>query len=348
MKPYSTLTEFALHGFALLALLGLPLAPLRAAAPTPPDRMTYQGYLVDANGVALATNSPANYSIVFRIYDAAQGGTILWAEQQIATVDKGNFSVVLGEGTQYESEPRDALSGVFSSVGAADRYLGISVTIGTTTAEIAPRLRLLPAPYAFLARSANALVGTDGAPLLTTATGGALNAGGSISAGANITATGDVTAGGSLNATAMNVTGTATATTFVGNGTIPIGGIIMWSGSTVPAGWALCDGSSYAPGRSTPNLRDKFIVGASSTYPLNTAGGSATRTLIEANLPPHTHSYTDSWFEQWSDYWWGTFPGGAYVGHTREASKSTGSVGSATSFSIIPPYYALAFIMRIQ
>lgn len=43
------------------------------------------------------------------------------------------------------------------------------------------------------------------------------------------------------------------------NGIIPVGGIIMWSGTiaTIPANWALCDGTN-----STPDLRDKFIVGA--------------------------------------------------------------------------------------
>ena len=47
------------------------------------------------------------------------------------------------------------------------------------------------------------------------------------------------------------------------SGFIPKGGIIMWSGATtaIPQGWALCDGTN-----GTPNLRDRFIVGAGSTY----------------------------------------------------------------------------------
>ncbi len=46
-------------------------------------------------------------------------------------------------------------------------------------------------------------------------------------------------------------------------GTIPIGGIILWSGSTgtIPTGWALCNGSN-----GTPNLQDRFVVGAGSGY----------------------------------------------------------------------------------
>src|SRR5678815_3714038 len=70
---------------------------------------------------------------------------------------------------------------------------------------------------------------------------------------------------------------------------VPIGGIIMWSGSiaTIPADWALCDGTANAPG---PDLREKFIVGASVD-----AGGVA-KTNIEGTLKVtggvtgHSHS----------------------------------------------------------
>jgi len=42
-------------------------------------------------------------------------------------------------------------------------------------------------------------------------------------------------------------------------GLVPVGGIVMWSGTiaTIPLHWALCNGAN-----STPDLRDKFIVGA--------------------------------------------------------------------------------------
>lgn len=39
--------------------------------------------------------------------------------------------------------------------------------------------------------------------------------------------------------------------------TLPSGVIVMWSGSSIPSGWALCDGTN-----GTPDLRDRFIVGA--------------------------------------------------------------------------------------
>lgn len=73
----------------------------------------------------------------------------------------------------------------------------------------------------------------------------------------------------------------------VDNHRVPTGGIIIWSGSAaaIPTGWLLCDGTS-----GTPNLRDRFVVGAGSTYAVGATGGSATVTLAEANLPAHTHT----------------------------------------------------------
>lgn len=88
--------------------------------------------------------------------------------------------------------------------------------------------------------------------------------------------------------TRLEVVGTVSSTTFVGNGTIPIGGIIMWSGSiaSIPVGWALCDGTS-----GTPDLRNRFVIGAGSTYAVAASGGSTT---IEAsNLPKHAHYIVD-------------------------------------------------------
>jgi len=63
------------------------------------------------------------------------------------------------------------------------------------------------------------------------------------------------------------------------------GMIIIWSGSlgSVPAGWVLCDGTN-----STPDLRNRFIVGAGSTYAVGATGGSA-----DAIVVSHTHTIID-------------------------------------------------------
>lgn len=70
---------------------------------------------------------------------------------------------------------------------------------------------------------------------------------------------------------------------------IPTGVIVMWSGASdaIPTGWVLCDGNN-----NTPNLVDRFIVGAGSTYTVGATGGSNTVTLTTAQMPSHTHTFT--------------------------------------------------------
>lgn len=60
-----------------------------------------------------------------------------------------------------------------------------------------------------------------------------------------------------------------------GADTFEAGMIILWSGAIVdiPTGWHLCDGDE-----GTPNLRDRFIVGAGDTYAVGATGGSLTHT----------------------------------------------------------------------
>ena len=144
------------------------ISALAQANANPPERLTYQGFLADGNGVALATNAPKNYDVVFRIWDGQTGGTNAWTEQQTVTVDKGFFSVLLGEGAQVTSpatEPHGALSTLFTNATASDRYVEMTVKgIGAAGADvkILPRLRLLTAPYAYLATKAISANSVDG------------------------------------------------------------------------------------------------------------------------------------------------------------------------------------------
>ena len=69
------------------------------------------------------------------------------------------------------------------------------------------------------------------------------------------------------------------------------GMIILWSGNTgnIPTGFVLCDGNN-----GTPNLTDRFVVGAGSAYGVGATGGSSSVTLSTANLPSHNHSFSGS------------------------------------------------------
>jgi len=168
------------------------------------------------------------------------------------------------------------------------------------------------------------------------------------------------------------VTGITTATgnvlvssgsSFIGAGTIPVGGIIMWSGSiaNIPTGWALCNGSS-----STPDLRNRFIVGATSdastgrtfnadtgtvsgAYAPGNTGGETAHQLTIAELASHNHSASVD-----RDYTFSPRSAGAQSGGSNKVeglnnqtpTVSIGSTGGDDYHENRPPYYALAFIMR--
>ena len=93
----------------------------------------------------------------------------------------------------------------------------------------------------------------------------------------------------------------------------PIGGIILWSGSvaSIPANWAICDGTS-----GTPNLRDRFVVGAGSTYAVAATGGAATVTLDTTQIPAHSHTAD------------GDLTAASAGAHTHTVSGSTNTTGS--------------------
>jgi hypothetical protein len=146
--------------FAVLLLLGQFSVIDRAAAQVP-ERFSFQGYMEDGNGQPLGPSTPVNYTVDFRIYSAATGGTLLWGERQIVTFDKGNYSVILGQGSQISgAEPHGDLSAVVINATGSELFVETTVTISGTPATINPRLRLLPAMQAFLAKKA---LSVDGA-----------------------------------------------------------------------------------------------------------------------------------------------------------------------------------------
>jgi len=215
----------------LIAAVALHSQPVRADG-NPPERLAYQGFLNDANGNPLGnTNTgPKNYDVIFRIWSDATAGSELWAEQQTITVDKGYFSVLLGEGSAYQSEPRPALlSGIFTNGSASDRYVeitvkGIGAGLPPADVAIAPRLRLLTSPYAFLARyavNAQNVVNAAGSQIVSivgTNVGvnnstphSALDVGGTLTA-TGLTVNGPITTPAAINA------GQVTAGSFSGNG----------------------------------------------------------------------------------------------------------------------------------
>jgi hypothetical protein len=83
-------------------------------------------------------------------------------------------------------------------------------------------------------------------------------------------------------ASAGTSTNQIASTAFVLTNGVPQGAILLWSGivAAIPVGFNLCDGTN-----GTPDLRNRFILGAGSTYAPNVSGGSN-----DATVPSHTHA----------------------------------------------------------
>jgi microcystin-dependent protein len=166
-----------------------------------------------------------------------------------------------------------------------------------------------------------------------------------------------VALGSSATATTQSANDNSTkvaTTAYVATNAIPSGGIIIWSGASnaIPTGWYLCNGSN-----NTPDLRNRFVVGAGSTYAVGATGGSADAIVVShthsVSDPEHSHGNSDSVSAQR-----GSDNGGAATltsGTTRTdsmntESASTGisiqSTGSSGTNANLPPYYALCYIQK--
>ena len=208
------------------------------------------------------------------------------------------------------------------------------------------------------------------------------------------------------NFTDVVASGTVTAASFAGSGSaltglFASGMIMLWSGSVVsiPSGWLLCNGTS-----GTPNLQNRFIVGAGDTYAVGATGGAATVTLDATQIPAHSHTAdgdltaasagahthtvsttgtaASAGSHTHSQSFGSSFGGNTYTeagrinfagtvastamnaagahthtvsstgtaasagAHTHDITGSTSSVGGGLAHENLPPYYALAYIMK--
>ena len=108
------------------------------------------------------------------------------------------------------------------------------------------------------------------------------------------------------------------------------GCIVIWSGAIVniPAGYQICDGTN-----GTPDLRDRFVVGAGSTYNPGDTGGVTVHNH-PWTIPLHTHTIGSGA---------NIAAGGDYSNITDNGSGS----GNTSNATVLPPYYALAYIMKL-
>ena len=127
----------------------------------------------------------------------------------------------------------------------------------------------------------------------------------------------------------------------------PIGGIIMWSGSLtqIPIGWALCNGTKVN-NFVTPNLVDKFVVGAGSGYSVSAVGGTPNAVVVEHTQSYNTYRGYGDGGGQYYDAFYANMDGVINAGGAKVyVSSSTGESGAGKN---LPPYYALYYIVRVS
>lgn len=127
---------------------------------------------------------------------------------------------------------------------------------------------------------------------------------------------------------------------------LPAGCILIWSGSitTIPSGFALCDGQS---GR--PDLRDRFVLGAGSSYYVGQLGGEKDHRLTQDEMPKHRHGPSSPmgkgdglagrgglavsriWGDKDGDY----------------SNNLTDDRGGDQPHNNMPPYFAMAYIIKL-
>jgi hypothetical protein len=135
---------------------------------------------------------------------------------------------------------------------------------------------------------------------------------------------------------------------------VPAGGIIMWSGTilTIPAGWVLCDGTN-----GTPDLRDRFIMGAGTTvgntYAVGATGGSADAIVVShthtVNDPGHSHKFNQIEIISSGERDNNRQAGENFIQGTSSPAFTLITIdnaGTSGANANLPPYYALAFIMK--
>jgi microcystin-dependent protein len=166
------------------------------------------------------------------------------------------------------------------------------------------------------------------------------------------------------------------------NGEVPIGGIIMWSGTnaTLPTNWAICDGGTYgiAPNQITaPDLRGRFVMGATyaagttryntpaggtagpttnpsdatpqvcPSYAVADSGGQQNVTLNLTQIPAHRHSYAQA-VTPWPDAAVNFETTGPALLEINTIQNLTSSEGGGQSHNNVPQYYVLAYIIRFR
>jgi microcystin-dependent protein len=306
------------------------------------------------------------------------GGQNNTASGELSVISGGSGSTASGRGSVVGGGDNNTASGQFATIPGGQN----NVASGNYSFAVGRRARATHPGSVVVGDSTDVDKNSSGDNQFFISAAGGVGINVAPAAGSALTVSGKLKAG-SAEFDSMNVANLS-ATSVSGFGTVPLGGIILWSGAenAVPAGWALCNGQSLN-GRTTPNLRGRFVIGASDARGVGTTGGAESVTLSINQIPAHNHRVKgDTWQagshshqlpwnapddgngccqnqdSQNTGLWgdsgttrWGrnSNDAGNHSHYFDVTSDSTGGVnGVAQAVGIMPPFYALAYIMRVQ
>lgn len=326
-------TAFVQSQKANIALTGIPTAPTAAASTGTSQLATTAFVQAQKNNIVL-TGTPVAPT-ASAINNSTQIATTAFVQAQ---KDSPSFS---GTPTAPTAGPGTANTQIASTAFVADAVLTATGSLGTMSTQNASSVAI----------TGGSITGiTD----ITVADGGT---GASTAAGART----NLGLGSMAVQNSDNVAITGGTITGI-QGLVPSGAIILWSGSvlSIPTGWLLCNGLN-----GTPNLTNKFVVGAGDTYAVAATGGTTDAVVVShthvvqgnTNVAGnHSHSTQWTWYDGGAgrglvdpvnpgsgSYFVPTTEAGAHS-HTITVSAST--TGESGTNKNLPPYYALCYIMK--
>ncbi len=283
---------------ALLVVLAL-VAAVPASAALPQRMVSFQGRLLNSAGAA----QTGTFNMTFAIYSTATGGVSLWAQGPAAVnAYEGVYNVELGPVTLPFDQP-----------------YWVGVTVGAD-AEMLPRVRLASQAFAMVADTATGMVSgavargsfsSDSPTFVVQASTDRVG----FNTGSLLE---KVVVNGSMRVdSSMTVRDTVNATSFrlisaPGGSLVPPGVIMAWPAAVPPAGWLVCNGTSYSAasypalfsvigttyggGAGTflvPDLRARVPAGMDGGgyfTTLGKTGGQTSVALTNDSIPTHTHS----------------------------------------------------------
>lgn len=316
----------------VLAMAGMVAAFARGAA----TEWEHVGRIVTSDGLALTGDA----TLEVRLFDRAEGGEALWGRKAPVHLDgEGNYSVRLGDG--LAALPEGGTNTLEAVLAAGPVW--VEAKVEGRPGAMSPRAVAAVTPYALFAAGATESAGdfdaagtltVVGATTVATFRARSAKAEGALDVADTLKIDGDLTVACGMTEETQEKTGV-----------VPVGTVVLFYGTDVPDGWALCDGKN-----GTPDLRGLFVVGAGGDYQPGDKGGADEVDLREDELPAHHHTYgVPTFMARERDWQEGSGPPafcgwGWAVWESGDVHANDISRGHENN----PPFLALDYIMRVE